>query len=77
MRGVQADGTTHALEFHSADLAEDDVRPRRGVDDLLADQDLARPGIVRDPRGEIHRLTKVVAFLEHHGPGMQTDVCRR
>ena len=74
---MQADRATHALELHGADLAEGDLRPDRGVDDLLADQDLARPGVVRDPRGEIHRLPEVVAFLEDHGPGVQTDVRRR
>ena len=71
---MQAHGATHPLELHRADLAEGDGRPIRGVDDLLADQDLARPGVIRDPRGHVHRLPVVVTFLEDHGACVQTDM---
>ena len=75
--GVQAHGAGHALELDRADLPEGDLRPARGVDHLLADEHLARSGVVGDPRGDVHRLAVVVALLEDHRPGVQADVRRR
>src|SRR4051794_10200497 len=47
-RGVQAHGAADALELHGTDLPEGDISPACGVDDLLADENLARPGVLRD-----------------------------
>ena len=51
--------------------------PRGGIDDLLADEDLTRPGVLGDPRGEVHRSSVVVALLEQDRPGVQPNVSGR
>src|SRR4029453_6520525 len=76
MRGVQA-YTRDALQPHRADLGEGPLAPRGGIDDLLADEDLTRPGVLGDPRGEVHRSSVVVALLEEDGPGVQPNVSGR
>src|SRR4029450_11219112 len=73
MRSVQA-YTRDALQLHRADLGEGHLDPRGGIDDLLADEDLTRPGVLGDPRGEVHRSSVVVALLEEDGPGGQAKV---
>ena len=46
----------------------------RGRDHLPSDQHLARPGVVRDPRRNVHGLPEVVTLLEEDRPGVQADV---
>src|SRR5215218_6749750 len=50
------------------------LNPRGGIDDLLGDEDLTGPGVLGDPRGEVHRLSVVVALLEEDRSGVQANV---
>jgi hypothetical protein len=65
-----------ALQLHGADLGERHRPSLRRVDDLLADQHLAGPGVVGDPRREVHGPAEVVTVLEHHRPRVDPDVRR-
>src|SRR4051794_20649722 len=47
-RGVQAHRAADALELHRTDLPKGDIGPACCVDDLLAHENLARPGVLRD-----------------------------
>src|SRR4029453_15442065 len=76
MRGVQA-YTRDALQLHRADLGEGHVDSRGGIDDLLCDEDLTRPGVLGDPRGEVHCLSVVIALLEEDRSGVQANVSGR
>ena len=50
--------------------------PLRRVDDLLADQHLAGPGVLADSRPQVHGPAEVVTILEHHRPGVDPHVRR-
>src|SRR4249919_3456127 len=76
MGGVQA-YTRDALQLHRPDLGEGHVDPRGGIDDLLADEDLTRPGVLGDPRGEVHRSSVVVALLEEDRSSVKPNVSGR
>ena len=73
MRGVQA-YARDALQLHRPDLGEGHVDPLGGIDDLLGDEDLTGPGVLGDPRGEVHRSSVVVALLEEDRSGVQANV---
>src|SRR4029450_13890610 len=76
MRGVQA-YARDALQLHGPDLGEGHVDPLGGIDDLLRDEDLTGPGVLGDPRGEVHRSSVVVALLEEDRSGVQANVSGR
>jgi hypothetical protein len=76
MRSVQA-YTRNALQLHRPDLGEGHADPRGGIDDLLCNEDLTRPGVLGDPRGEVHRSSVVIALLEEDRSGVQANVSGR
>src|SRR5829696_7077787 len=73
MRGVQAHAR-YALQLHRPDLGEGHVDPLGGIDDLLCDEDLTGPGVLGDPRGEVHRSSVVIALLKKDRSGVQANV---
>src|SRR5438874_7968747 len=76
-RGMQLDGSRDALQLDGPDVVEPHPIAARGIDDRLADEDLARPGVLGDARGHVDRLAVVVALLDHDGAGVEPDVGRR
>ena len=74
MRDVKANDARDALELHRTDLREGRAGNPGCVDNFLGDEHLARPRVLGDPRGEVHRLAEVVALLEEDRPGMETNV---
>ena len=74
--GVEVDLAAHALEVDRAEIGEGHRGALAGLDHGLADEDLPRARVLRDPRPYVHGLTVVVAFLEQDGTGMQADVRR-
>ncbi len=65
------------LQVDGADLDELDTRRAGRVDDILADHDFTRPGVIGDSGSDVHRPAEVVALLEQHRSGMKTHVGRR
>jgi hypothetical protein len=74
MRSMEA-YTRDAL--HRPDLGEAHIDPSGGIDNLLCDEDLTRPGVLGDPRGEVHRSSVVIALLEEHRSEVQASVSGR
>src|SRR5262245_29083574 len=73
----QVDGPGDAPQLDVADLREHDPLPLRRVGHGAADQHLALPRVVGDPRGQVHGLAEVVALLEQDRPRGEADVRRR
>ena len=76
IRDVQLEDRGDTLELDGTDLREGDGGPIRGVDDLLADHDLALASVLGDPRRNVHRPAEIVAFLEQDRPGVESDMRR-
>lgn len=75
--GVEAKGAGDPLQLDRADL---DEGHRYRVDDLhhvLAHHDLARSGVLCDPRRDVHGASEVVALLEQDRSRVEPDVGRR
>ena len=73
-RHVETNRARHALELDVTDFGERHRRPRGRVDHFLADENLARPGVVRDPSGDVHRAAEVVTLVENDRPGVDPDM---
>ena len=62
-----------ALELDRPDVGEGHGLSLGRVDDLLADQHLAGPGVLGDPRRQVHRPAEVVTLLEDHRPRVDPE----
>src|SRR5262245_8511223 len=62
------------LELDGADVLEPAARVPRGIRDRPDDEHLAGPRVLRDPRGDVHRLAVVIAFLVEDRPGVELHV---
>ena len=74
--GVEPKRLWDALQLHGTDLDEGHGPCVRRVDDLLTDQHLAGPGVLGDPRREVHGPAEVVTVLEDHRPRVDPHVRR-
>src|SRR5690606_37435553 len=70
VRGVDVDGSGHALEGHRPDLARCELAFWDRLDDLACDEHFARAGVVGEAGGDVHGTAEIVTLLEHHGTGV-------
>ena len=71
---MEPHGPRDTLELHGSDLREGGDSSLRGCQHLLAHEHLAGSSVLGDPRGNIHRLTKVVTILEEDGSRVEAHV---
>ena len=72
--GVEGNQGAEPLERDGPDGRKADPLQRVGVsDDLVADQNLSRSGIVGDPGRDVDGAAEVVAVLEYHRAAVQAD----
>ena len=71
---VEGDWSAQPLERDRSNGLKADRLQRVGVsNDLVADEDLPRSGVVGDPGSDVDRAAEVVAVLEHDRAGVQAD----
>src|SRR5919106_2961743 len=65
------------FQLYWANLHEGHAIQGCAVDDLLADEHLARPRVIGDACGGVHGHPVIIAILKDDRSSMQSDVSRR